>query len=57
MATQKQYNYYQILCNQLGQEHDENFQNLPSDVASKEINELNTILNNKKSKEDTCYWY
>jgi hypothetical protein len=40
MATEKQVRYYQSLCEQLGQEPDDAFENLTTKEASEAITEL-----------------
>jgi hypothetical protein len=61
MATDKQINYYNSLCFTLGQEPEEDFQNLTIKEASKIINELKEMLQAQKDKfegkDDSCYWY
>jgi len=44
MATEKQVNYYKALCELLGQEPDENFENLSVAEASDAISELKGML-------------
>ena len=57
MATKKQFEFYKTLCEELGQEAEEDFINLPLELASKQISELKIINDSKKSIDDTCYWY
>ena len=44
VATEKQVNYYKALCELLGQEPDENFENLSVAEASDAISELKGML-------------
>lgn len=44
MATEKQVRYYQSLCRQLGQEPDGDFEQLSTEEASAEIEELKYML-------------
>jgi len=47
MATDKQVSYYKSLCQQLGQEPDDDFENLTTKEASEAITELNEMLEGK----------
>ena len=44
MATEKQVKYYKYLCRQLGQEPDDDFEQLSTEEASVEIAELKYML-------------
>ena len=44
MATEKQIKYYRYLCHQLGQKPEDDFENLDTEEASKEIEELKYML-------------
>ena len=44
MATEKQVKYYKYLCRQLGQEPDDDFEQLSTEEASEEIEELKYML-------------
>jgi hypothetical protein len=61
MATDEQVSYYNSLCEELGQDADEDFDNLPIYEASKIIDELKTMVQEHKNKfegkNDNCYWY
>jgi len=61
LATEKQVSFYESLCNQLGQEPDEGFENMTVSEASKSIDELKRMMQERKDKfegkEDDCYWY
>lgn len=46
MATEKQVKYYNNLCRQLGQEPDDDFENLSTREASEAIQELKEMLEN-----------
>ena len=48
MATEKQVRYYQSLCRQLGQEPDDDFENLDTYEASQAIDELKYILEERE---------
>ena len=47
MATDRQIAYYKSLCQQLGQEPDDDFENLTTKEASEAITELNEMLEGK----------
>ena len=47
MATDRQIAYYKSLCQQLGQEPDDDFENLTVSEASEAITELNEMLEGK----------
>lgn len=47
MATDRQIAYYKSLCQQLGQEPDDAFENLTIKEASEAITELNEMLEGK----------
>jgi hypothetical protein len=60
MATDKQISYYESLCNELGQEPDEEFENKNVSEASKVIVELKSLrekMGKFEGKDDNCYWY
>jgi hypothetical protein len=40
VATKKQFELYKKLCEELGQDYDEDFENLDNAVASEQIQEL-----------------
>lgn len=47
MATDRQVAYYKSLCQQLGQEPDDDFENLTTEEARKAITEINEILEDR----------
>ena len=47
MATDRQVAYYKSLCQQLGQEPEDDFENLTIKEASEAITELNEILEDR----------
>lgn len=47
MATDRQVAYYKSLCQQLGQEPDDDFENLTTEEASEAITELNEMLEDR----------
>ena len=47
MATEKQVRYYQSLCRQLGQEPEDDFENLTIKEASEAITELIEMLEDR----------
>jgi len=60
MATETQVSYYNDLCEEIGQEPDEGFENESVANASKIIVDLKAIreeMGKFEGKEDNCYWY
>jgi len=60
MATDKQISYYNSLCEELGQEPDEDFESMQIYEAGKVIVELKALRKEMKKfegHEDNCYWY
>ena len=47
MATDRQIAYYKSLCEQLGQEPEDDFEELTTKEASEAITELNEMLDGK----------
>ena len=47
MATDRQIAYYKSLCQQLGQEPEDDFENLTTKEASEAITELNEMLEDR----------
>ena len=48
MATEKQVKYYKYLCRQLGQEPEDDFENLDTYEASQAIDELKYLLDERE---------
>ena len=48
MATEKQIRYYKYLCTRLGQEPDDDFENMDNLEASQAIDELKYILEERE---------
>ena len=48
MATDRQVAYYKSLCQQLGQESDDDFENLDNTEASEAITELVEMVTERK---------
>lgn len=48
MATEKQVKYYKYLCRQLGQEPDDDFEDLDTEEASTAIDELKFMLEERE---------
>lgn len=60
MATEKQVNYIKNLYRQLGQEPEDNLENLTHEEVQNTIKELKELIEEKKKfepHEDNCYWY
>jgi hypothetical protein len=61
LANDKQVSYYNNLCEELGQDADEDFDSLSIYEAGKVIAELKQMVQERKNKfegkEDDCYWY
>ena len=57
MATPKQVELYNSLCEELGQEPDEEFENLSYEDSYEAIQELIQIRDSLRTNDDEPYWY
>ena len=56
MATQKQVEFYESLCEQLGQDSDDDFDSLSIDEASKHLTELVDMVAELNNDNEPYYY-